>query len=294
MTIAENQLVTWSNQGATTSSQATYASIDKALASYSKWPNDMDSLSYLQGSYRNSTNIRGDSDVDVVVELTSVSYSNLLPHEKAQLGLVQAKYTWTDFRQHVLAALVSYYGSSAVDATGKKAIRVLAAPGRLKADVVVAATYNYYENFRIRSAGITFFEQGSGAQIVNYPKVHFENGAAKNNAHNTNGRYKPTIRMFKNARIRVVDADASRKGMYPSYFIEGLLYNVPNECYVASYQATYRNVVNWLQEELASSRADGFVCQSNMHYLFGSSSVQWDKSKAQDLVTRLIRLWEMG
>ena len=29
-------------------------------------------VSYLQGSYRNDTNIRGDSDVDLVLELNSV------------------------------------------------------------------------------------------------------------------------------------------------------------------------------------------------------------------------------
>ena len=72
MTIAENQLRTWSQLGAQARSQRTYQSIRNALGRH-VWPPAMGSPSvYLQGSYRNHTNIAGDSDVDVVVESSGV------------------------------------------------------------------------------------------------------------------------------------------------------------------------------------------------------------------------------
>lgn len=83
MAIPEAQLQTWSNQGATSLSANTYNSI-KTCIEGNNWNDDISFNIYLQGSYRNSTNIRGDSDVDVVVEFSSVFYSN-----KNELSLQQ-------------------------------------------------------------------------------------------------------------------------------------------------------------------------------------------------------------
>ena len=137
MVPSESQLEAWSKQGAVTNSMNTHNSIRTALDSH-KWPEAMGYEVYLQGSYANTTNIRGDSDVDVVVECTSVYYSNIEEHEKAVLGWTPGKYSYADFRQEVINALSSYYGNSSVDTSGANAIEVL--PGinsnRLKADVL--------------------------------------------------------------------------------------------------------------------------------------------------------------
>lgn len=83
MGIPESQLQTWSNQGATASSSALYERIRAALRNDAALHGRNFEV-FLQGSYRNSTNIRGDSDVDVVVKLTDTympDYS-LLDDEK--------------------------------------------------------------------------------------------------------------------------------------------------------------------------------------------------------------------
>jgi tRNA nucleotidyltransferase (CCA-adding enzyme) len=60
------------HQGATKTAQATHESIRSALTTASgSLVKDKDITMYLQGSYKNSTNIRGDSDVDLVVLLNS-------------------------------------------------------------------------------------------------------------------------------------------------------------------------------------------------------------------------------
>ena len=70
MPIPESQLSTWSHHGAQDSSKRTHEAIRSVLNAHA-WPHGMTYNFYLQGSYRNDTNIRGDSDVDVVLELTS-------------------------------------------------------------------------------------------------------------------------------------------------------------------------------------------------------------------------------
>jgi len=85
MPIPESQLVTWSRQGAITTSKQTHESIRSALAAF-KWPGGVKYEVYLQGSYKNATNIFAESDVDLLVELTSaVRCGSTRLNERAQL-----------------------------------------------------------------------------------------------------------------------------------------------------------------------------------------------------------------
>ncbi len=290
MTLSEEQLKAWSNQGATVTAENTHNSIRAALAAY-RWPDGVSYDSYLQGSYRNFTNIRGDSDVDLVVELTSVHYSNLTEEEKSTLRLLPATYNFFQFREDAIRALTSYYGSEYIDTSGKKSIKVLPASGRLKVDVVPCVTYYYYSNLKLVAQGMTFWTVPGWQQIINYPKLHFKNGADKNSDQCTRSWYRPTIRMFKNARNRIIESKPQLTGRFPSYFIEGLLYNVPDNKYGTSFQDTYVNTVNWLNEIFNNNSAGDFTCQNGMHYLFGSASVQWNKADAREYVSQVIDLW---
>ncbi|MBD1853194.1 nucleotidyltransferase [Cyanobacteria bacterium FACHB-502] len=290
MSISESQLKTWSNQGATVSAQNTHHSVRNALERY-QWPANVSYISYLQGSYRNFTNVRGDSDVDLVVELTSVFYSSLTVEEKSQLGLIPAEYSWSAFRQDVIAALSQCYGSQYVDTSGGKSVKLLPNSGRLKADVVVAATYRHYEKMQLVE-GMTFWTVPGRQQICNFPKRHYDNGALKNSDQQTCGWYKPTVRVFKNARSRI-SAGLLFPKKIPSYFIECLLYNVPNNKFGVSYQSTFTSSINWLSNELSNGNWQKFVCQNEMSYLFGNSSVQWNIDDARDYIRKLIDLWNM-
>lgn len=290
MSIPESQLLTWSNQGATVTAQATHESIRRALSLYT-WPRGIEYDPYLQGSYRNFTNIYNSSDVDLVVELTSAFCSNLTLAERSQLGFGSADYGWNEFRVDVVRALISYYGAENIDLSGTKSIKVLPESGRLRADVVPAIKYRYYENLRLREEGITFWTVPGNDQIINYPKAHFRNGADKNSDHCTQGWYRPSTRMIKNSREKIVSNNSLLAGKYPSYFIECLLWNVPDRYYGINYQRTYQNVVSWLEEHLDSDPSDNFVCQNGMHYLFGYSSVQWNLTTAKEFVQKLVELW---
>jgi hypothetical protein len=290
MPISESQLQTWSNQGATVSSQRTHESIRNSLAVY-QWSPGVTYETYLQGSYRNSTNIRGDSDVDLVVELTSVFYSNLTDIEKSQLEITPAVYGWSEFREEVITALSSCYGSQYVDTSASKSIKLLPNSGRIKADVVVTVKYRHYDNKRLTAEGITFWTNPGWQQIFNFPKLHYENGASKNSPQQTRGLYKPNVRVFKNARNRVTNIYPFLSGRCPSYFVECLLFNVPSSRFSTCYQSTFFESINWLNSQLHNESWREFLCQNKMNYLFGNSTVQWNINDAQEYVSRLIALW---
>lgn len=290
MTIPEEQLTSWSRQGAIELSKTTHESIRNAIDKYNGWPTDVTKEVYLQGSYRNDTNIRGDSDVDVVIELTSIFWNNLTTIEKGQLGFSTSTYTLQEFKNSVIDALTSYYGSSYIDSSGSKSIKVTANSGRLKADVVVCATYKYYENLRVRSQGITFWDSYSN-QIINYPKIHIENGINKNSSSKTNGWFKPSVRMLKNARNKLVELGKITADDCPSYFIECLTYNVPDNAFGDSYQDCFVNILNYLLQNLTEQNIKEYICQNGMYYLFGLLSVQWNLQSAQRFVNSLGNLW---
>ena len=72
---------------------------------------------------------------------------------------------------------------------------------------------------------------------VSYPQQHNSKGPRKERS--TSGRYKRATRMFKAARDHLVDSNALAKGTAPSYFVECLLYNVPNGLFRSILGETY-------------------------------------------------------
>lgn len=280
MAIPESQLTTWANQGAITTAKSTVDSVKNALNSYSDWPSGVDFEVYLQGSYKNDTNIRGDSDVDVVAQLNSTFRSNLSDDQKRILGLTPATYHLSDFRADVLKILKNYYVQSQIT-EGNKSIKITANNGRLPADVIVCAQYRRYKTVSSYDyvEGMTFWTQNDNRQVINYPKVHYDNGVSKHK--NTNQWYKPVVRLFKNSR------SSFSEDTTPSYFLECLIYNVPNSKFGTSYQNSFCNIINWLNE----ADLDSFMCQNDQLKLFGITPEQWDTNRAKSFVQNLISLW---
>ena len=288
MAIPESQLSTWSHHGAQDSSKRTHAAIRQVLDAY-QWPTGITREFYLQGSYRNDTNIRGDSDVDVVLELKSTTNYDVSSLSQYEQGLVTASfqpatYDWNDFRRETLKALEPGFGERMV-AQGNKSIKLKADPPRLAADVVVCMEHRRYTNYSSYVEGITFWALHGKRWIVNYPKEHYKNGAAKSSR--TWDRYKRTVRMFKNARHHLESTGRISTDLAPSYFVECLLYNAPDSSFQYGFQETYCSVVNWMVQ----SSLDRLVCQNGQQWLFGPSPEQWSLADAKVFANHLVSLW---
>jgi hypothetical protein len=293
MPIPESQLETWSHQGAITTSKNTYASIRSTLEDSNSPFADKDFKVLLQGSYGNDTNIRADSDVDVAMRLGSIFRSNLqaLPPEQQtayHIAYSNATYTFNEFKQAVIEHLQQAYGHHYVQ-LGNKSVKVLANSGRLGADVVICYQYRDYKRF-ISTADESYdegiiFTASTGSEIVNYPTLHRDNCTAKHQA--TNSWFKPTVRMFKNMRGRLVDDGLIPNGIAPSYFIEGMLYSVPDTKFGGCYVDTFCECGNWLRGTDLSK----LVCANYKKWLFGPDSVQWSQDNCKAFLDALANFW---
>ena len=165
MPIPESQLGRWSHHGAQDTAKNTHERIRRVLAAH-QWPPGMSYDFYLQGSYRNDTNIRGDSDVDVVLEMLStfiydISDLNAFDQQAVLSTIYPPTYDWDDFRQVTIEALVAGFDAAAIEPRNKS-IKVLAGSGRLAADVVVCLTHrSYVDRFNYRE-GITLYSVREG------------------------------------------------------------------------------------------------------------------------------------
>ncbi len=278
MPLTESQLQAWTGQGGITASRDTHAAVRVALDRYMEIDSSKYEI-YLQGSYKNDTNIRGDSDVDIVVQLNNTSGYDVAGLPLAQQSAFHqaygdSNYQWSDFRDDVFRALVRYFGATEVQ-QGKKSIKLRAAPGRNAADVVPAFHYRRYEWFERPGSegfadGIRFYHRDTLEAIVNFPKLHYQNGTALNAI---TSNYKPSIRLFKNARNVAVAKGLLGANVAPSYFIEGALSNVPSTLFTASRLETFYGVLAYMEQ--ASMLWSTWRTQNRQHLLLGATSVQW-------------------
>ncbi|KWF89744.1 hypothetical protein WL94_16055 [Burkholderia cepacia] len=294
MPIPESQLETWSHQGAITQSSNTYNTIKNVLEASSTPYAGKGFKVFLQGSYGNDTNIFSESDVDIIIRLDDCfmsDLSDLTEDEKVahKSAFRNATYTHVDFKRDVLSVLTQQYGK-AVNA-GDKAIAIDASGSRRKADVIVAIQFRRY--FKFLSAnnsdyaeGICFWN-GKGERIANYPTQHSTNLTTKHQ--NTSKWFKPTARVFKNMRSRMVDEGLLKAGVAPSYYIEGLLYNVPSEKLTSSYQDCVVNTLNWYRQE--ASKTD-LVCANEQYYLLRDGyHTCWQQTNCDAFVEAAVKLW---
>ena len=290
MAIPNSQLDTWSKQGSITQSASTYASVKNALESTNSLYKDKSFEVFLQGSYGNDTNIYAESDVDVVIRLDSVfrgDIDSLSSEEKtAYHNLPNATYDFNDFKKHVIIRLQTAFGKENI-IEGKKAIKIKPNLSRRSVDVVVAHQHRRYHSWPHNyTSGIVFSTQ-SGSEIINFPKKHSENCTTKHQG--TNNNFKPMVRIFKNIRSKLVDDRKITKDIAPSYFIEGLLHNVPANLFTGTYENMVVNILNWFHN---MSDRTNLVCANGQYYLLRDASlVCWPPANAEKFISESITLW---
>lgn len=291
MSILESQLKTWSNAPGSTLYQNSHNSVKNAL-SQSQILESRNFEVYLQGSYKNSTNIKGDSDVDIVVQLNDVYYHDIseLPTEQQQLfnsSWVPATYTLQEFKTQVLQALQSYFGANSIR-VGTKSIKLSGNQNRVSADIIVASEYKYYTQFTSYSQscikGIAFFPTNSQIKIINYPKVHYDNGVSKNQT--TNTVFKQFVRIFKNINSKLVEDGKVNSSLASSYFIECLIYNVSNDSFTGE---TYKDCMYKILKHLNESDLNNFETVSGMHWLCRGNN--WNPTNAKSFISAVINYW---
>lgn len=206
---------------------------------------------FAQGSYRNNTNVRLDSDVDICVRLMDVffsDFSSAVGFTKVDTGIVDSTYSYNQFKNDVETALIAKFGRSSVK-RGNKAFDVHENTYRVDADVVACLEHRRYT--RRTTSGEYQYLSGAelrtddGNRIVNWPNQNYENGVTKNNA--TGNRFKFVVRILKRLRNEMADKGIESAKPIPSYLIECLVWNAPNKFFGhAAYVDDISEVINYL------------------------------------------------
>lgn len=296
MAIPESQLNTWSGQGSIQQSKTTYATVKGVLESINAPYCSKSYDSFLQGSYGNDTNVYADSDVDVVMRLTSTYYYDvtrlsqpLTTSFHAATGGT-APYGVPEFKSDVTAWLLSPQNFGTLVKPGSKAVFIAGYGNRRDCDVLVCAAFRRYMTFTGSTSdyheGICFFAS-DGTRIENFPKQHSANCTAKHQG--TKYWFKPTVRVFKNMRNRMIEKGVLKEGVAPSYFLEGMLWNVPDDKFGGSYQDTFVNCFNWV----LNADSTKLTTASGLHWLIRDNEhTSWPRANFKSYMDAAGAFWK--
>ena len=299
MSIPNSKFKDWKGTGADDGSATARKRIINALKmDRSSLPNDIRFDTFLQGSYKNDTHTYGSSDVDVVVKLESAwqaDTSNLDSEQQARydLNTTEADYTYWDFRKDVFNSLKTRFNSSMSRPVmwNGKAIEINDGPLPVDVDIVPCRDYRIYHSYPANGEpdidhGMAFSPRYDNERIINFPKLHYQNGTEQH----TN--FKETVRIFKNARDYFNEKWESPYSIAaPSYFIECLIYNVPDRIIRRSSRSDrFKEILDHLQDD--GTDLTTFDQVSEMERLFGTSNTQWDVNSGKTLLAYLETMWE--
>lgn len=237
---------------------------------------------FAQGSYRNRTNVRRESDVDVGVVCFDTFFEKYPAGTTRQtFGNTAATYLYPQFKNEVGEALSAYFGAAAVT-RGNKALDVKETSYHVEADVAPFFEHRHYSRDGTYLSGVQLHSD-NGIPVINWPEQHYKNGNAKNER--TGQSYRALVRILKNLRNDMDDARIPAAAPIIGFLSECLIWNVPDEHFSHS---TYRDDLSATLAFLYNNTKDDVACKewgevSELKYLFHAGQ-KWTRQQANDFI----------
>jgi hypothetical protein len=238
---------------------------------------------FAHGSYRNNTNVREDSDVDVGI-LCYDTFLMDLPEGRTResFGIEPATYHYADFKNEVGEALVAYFGRSSVH-RGNKAFDVHENSYRVDADVAPFFEHRRYSANGKYLPGMELLPD-NGGEIINWPEQHYQNAVDKNAR--TSKRFKALVRIMKSLCNEMSENDVAAAKPILGFLNECLVWNVPDENFG---YATYKSDTRSCLAILFNNTMDDKKCSewgevSELKYLFRDSQ-KWTRQQAHSFIS---------
>ena len=240
----------------------------------------------IQGSFRNNTNIRRDSDIDICIILMDAFFSDYPEgYKKEDYNIESSEYTYKQFKNSVEEALKQKFGTSSVH-RGNKAFSIDSNSYRVKGDVLATLEFRHYikppNHTNNYLSGVKFITDNE-KEIINWPEQHYSNGVDKNKE--TERRFKRTVRIFKNLRNEMANNGVAGAGNSPSFLLECLCWNVPNSKFSST---SYKEIIKASMVYLFKNTEEYNKCKewgevSELKYLFRDSQ-QWTYKQANQFI----------
>jgi hypothetical protein len=239
---------------------------------------------FLQGSYNNNTNTKGESDVDIGVVCRD-TYFFELPEGKTResYSIEPASYQYAEYKNDIGAALVSYFGSAAVK-RGNKAFDIKETSYHVEADVAPFFPHRRYDSNGGYIEGVELRpDNGTPSKVINWPDQHYKNGVDKNKA--TGMRFKAMVRVLKSLRNEMREKKITAADPVIGFLIECLVWNVPNSLFASS---TYYENLRLVLIHLYNATKSDEGCNewgevSELKYLFRPRQ-KWTRQQANDFI----------
>jgi len=233
---------------------------------------------FVHGSYRNNTNVRKDSDVDIGILCTDTFFYDLPEGTSREtFGITPATYQYDQFKKEVEEALVNHFGRSAVK-RGNKAFDVHETSYHVEADIAAFFEHRRYQPNGTALKGVELRTDKEARRVINWPEQHYENGTRKNK--DTGTRFKSIVRVLKSLSNEMIGKGV-QAGDVPGFLIECLVWNVSNDQFQHStYTADVRAALAFLFNNTMTQEAcKGWGEISELIYLFHSSQ-KWTWQQA--------------
>ncbi|OPB87466.1 nucleotidyltransferase domain-containing protein [Elizabethkingia ursingii] len=271
MNFSEQQLINWSKPVSTTEDLKCQNAISQITAALrAKFGNRV--TIFLQGSYRNNTNVRQNSDVDIVMRYDDAFYSDLQRLSESDKAIynaqrVSAGYNFDELKADTEEALRNVFTTSVE--RKNKCIQVNGNSNRITADVIPCFVLKRFSTLQsVEAEGIKFYSDDN-KEIISFPEQHYSNGTEKTNQ--TYRLYKRMVRILKVVNYRLIDEGEISDDLVSSFFIECLVYNVPNNQFISgNYTQTLRNVIVKIYEDMKNN-AD-YTEVNKLLWLFSNKS----------------------
>jgi len=247
---------------------------------------------FAQGSYRNNTNVRQDSDVDIGVMCADTIFIDLPENTTREtFGITPATYDYEAFKNDVEVALADHFGRAAVK-RGDKAFDVHETTYHVEADVAAFFEHRRYQADGTYLEGVGFQTDRERSRVVNWPEQHYANGCRKNT--DTGMRFKSIVRVLKALSNEMAERDV-QAGSVPSFLIECLVWNVPNDRFQNSaYTADVKVALYFLYEHTKTDELCGEWGEvSELEYLFRPVQ-KWTRQQANDFTVAAWNYAELG
>ncbi|RZL46132.1 MAG: nucleotidyltransferase [Pedobacter sp.] len=271
MNITEQQLINWSKPVSTSEDQKCENAITQITAALKAKFGGKISI-FLQGSYRNNTNVRLNSDVDIVMRYNDAFYPDLQRLSGADKATynsqrTSAGYNFDELKADTQAALEAVFNT---DVERKnKCIQVNGNTYRITADVIPCFVLKRFKTLQtIEAEGIKFYSDDND-EIISFPNQHYNNGTEK--TEQTHRLYKRMVRILKTINNRLIENGTISDKLVSSFFIECLVYNVLNGNFISgNYTQTLKNVISKIYEDMNSNT--NYTEVNELLWLFGNKN----------------------
>ena len=256
--------------------------------------NPEDVTIYLQGCYACKTNTRFQSKLEIIVELAKTR----------EFDYETMKYGDMKFRDNFFIDFEHYFDvkrfrdvltdelSKILQIKVKQGTTTIIVPafGNLQHSIDIFPCFKY-KFFRPEGGSVRaklVYDQKLEEHFLMFTNLHAVNGNLKDTM--TQGNFKRMVRLLKNL-VAISARENSIIHFVRGYYIECLLYNVPNEMYLSKdgkLLSVFLKVINWLN----FANLDEFICQNQIWSLWGNADGFWYQSAARQLINDVIEFYE--